>query len=260
MSDLRLTGHEARLLSGAAGRGVAAAMELIVEAARLMKAPRLQPISQAHVASCFWTGRTSRDFVAYLAQHGAQVAVPTTLNVSYLDRQTSSCPGRAEPAAIQEAREMMGLYEQLGCEPTWTCAPYHLPSRPPLGAHVAVSESNAIVFTNSVLGARTNKMVEFLDTCAAITGLVPFAGLHTPRARRGQVLYDLRGLSASLWQSVRALAGPETSSQPAGRRSSRMLRMVPWPSQMRTSSTPSKASAASAAATMSEVISSRPRA
>jgi predicted aconitase len=82
----------------------------------------------------------------------------------------------------------------MGCRQTWTCAPYQLPERPGFGEHVAWAESNAIVFANSVLGARTARYGDFIDICAAITGRVPNAGLHLTERRRGQVVFDLHGL------------------------------------------------------------------
>ena len=72
----------------------------------------------------------------------------------------------------------MDAYVAMGCRPTWTCAPYQLPERPALGEHVAWAESNAIVFANSVLGARTDRYGDFIDICCAITGRAPAAGLH----------------------------------------------------------------------------------
>src|SRR6266545_5802406 len=88
----------------------------------------------------------------------------------------------------------MDAYVAMGCRETWTCAPYQLPDRPDFGEHVAWAESNAVVFVNSVLGARTGRYGDFVDVCAAITGRVPNAGLHRTERRRGQVVFDLRGL------------------------------------------------------------------
>jgi predicted aconitase len=79
----------------------------------------------------------------------------------------------------------------MGCRPTWTCAPYQLADRPAVGDHIAWAESNAIVFANSVLGARTDRYGDFIDICAAITGRVPDAGLHRHENRRGQILFRL---------------------------------------------------------------------
>ena len=91
--------------------------------------------------------------------------------------------GDEETACL--ARKLMDAYVAMGCEPTWTCAPYQLPERPAPGAHVAWAESNAIVIANSVLGARTDRYGDFIDICAAITGRVPDAGLHRTENRRG---------------------------------------------------------------------------
>ena len=92
----------------------------------------------------------------------------------------------------------MDLYESMGCRPTWTCAPYQLPERPALGQHVAWAESNAIVFANSVLGARTDRYGDFIDVCAAVTGRAPFAGLHRDEERLAGLVLRLEGISPRL--------------------------------------------------------------
>ena len=93
----------------------------------------------------------------------------------------------------------MDLYLGMGCEETPTCAPYHLPGRPGLGDQVAWYESNAVVFANSVLGARTELYGEFIDVCGAVTGRVPDAGLHHTENRRAEVLFDVRDLPPDLF-------------------------------------------------------------
>jgi predicted aconitase len=85
----------------------------------------------------------------------------------------------------------MEAHIALGCESSFTCAPYQLRQRPRLGEQIAWAESNAIVFANSVLGARTNRYGDFIDLCAAITGRVPHAGLHVDENRYAQVVIEL---------------------------------------------------------------------
>jgi len=63
--------------------------------------------------------------------------------------------------------------------------------RPRFGQQVAWGESNAIVFANSVLGARTERYPDLLDICCAITGRVPAAGLHLSENRLGEILLNL---------------------------------------------------------------------
>lgn len=86
----------------------------------------------------------------------------------------------------------MDAYVAMGCRPTWTCAPYQLSWRPSTGDQIAWGESNAIVFANSVLGARTNRYGDFLDICAALTGRAPYTGLHTDEGRLGDFVVELQ--------------------------------------------------------------------
>jgi hypothetical protein len=84
----------------------------------------------------------------------------------------------------------MIAYQKMGAIPIWTCAPYQTEHRPKLGEQIAWGESNAIVFANSVLGARTERYPDYLDVAAAIAGRVPAVGLHLEENRRGQVVFD----------------------------------------------------------------------
>src|SRR5262249_15159425 len=148
-------------------------------------ASRLIDISSAHITSCYYNGRPSLDFAERLAALGAHVAVPTTLNAvappACLARRGSDAllhpQYRGGTPDTEEGGRLMDLYASLGARPTFTCAPYQLPGRPGLGENIAWAESNAVVFANSVLGARTNKYGEFIDICAAVTGRVPDVGL-----------------------------------------------------------------------------------
>ncbi|TCC65717.1 DUF521 domain-containing protein [Kribbella pittospori] len=192
MQTLRLTAEEEGVLGGQDGDGVALAMRVIVSLARIEGAPRLVEITSAHVDSCLYHGQVSLDFAHRLVDLGAKVRVPTTLNVGSMDLIHPELVRDRDLAA--SGRELMSAYVALGCTPTFTCAPYQLPNRPGLGEHVAWAESNAIVFANSVLGARTDRYGDFLDICAAITGRAPYSGLQTTEARRGTVTFDCRPL------------------------------------------------------------------
>ena len=88
---------------------------------------------------------------------GARVSVRSTLNVGALDLMGCARIRLQEPQRGM-ARRMMEAYRKLGCEQSWTCAPYQAGHRPALGSDVAWGESNAVVFCNSVLGARTNRL------------------------------------------------------------------------------------------------------
>jgi predicted aconitase len=179
------------MLAGTEGTGAALAMRLVVRAAEALDAPRLIPITGAHVDSCLYHGEATIDFVNRRVDGGAQVSVPTTLNVGALDLLHPEL-WHGDQRAAERGRLLMERYRQLGCTPTYTCAPYQLDfARPALGEQVAWAESNAIVFCNSVLGARTERYGDFTDIACAISGRVPDAGLHREEGRRAVLVLRL---------------------------------------------------------------------
>jgi hypothetical protein len=194
---VELTERDRTLLAGAEGDAAALAMRIVVEMAGVMGAGRLIGVASAHVDGCLYHGLAGLEFAERLAGGGATVSVPTTLNVGSLDLLHPE-RYRGDPQTATAARRQMDLYVRMGCRPTWTCAPYQLPERPAFGEHVAWAESNAIVFCNSVLGARTNRYGDFIDVCAAITGRVPFAGLHRDEERRARLVLRLDGVPERL--------------------------------------------------------------
>ena len=172
-------------------------MRLVVRMAEVAGAPRLRDVTRAHVDSCLYHGQVGLDFAERLLAGGAAVTVPATLNVSSLDLLHPELV-RLDDETRDRAARLMDAYVTMGCRPTWTCAPYQLPDRPAFGEHVAWAESNAIVFANSVLGARTNRYGDFIDICAAVTGRVPDHGLHTDDGRRAALLLRLRDIRDAL--------------------------------------------------------------
>jgi predicted aconitase len=194
---LELEPGDRAVLNGEQGEGAAFAMRLVVKMAEVARAPRLRDITQAHIDSCLYHGQAGLDFAERLLAGRASVSVPATLNVSSLDLLHPELV-RIDDATRDRAKRLMDAYVVMGCRPTWTCAPYQLPERPAFGEHVAWAESNAIVFANSVLGARTNRYGDFIDICTAITGRVPDSGLHTEEGRRATLLLRLDGLSDEL--------------------------------------------------------------
>jgi predicted aconitase len=157
----------------------------------------LLDIAGAHIDGCLYHGEVSLDFVERLVAGGGRVRVPTTLNVGSLDLIH---PELMRMSADEQTapRRLMKAHEELGCQPSFTCAPYQTLFRPAFGDQIAWGESNAIVFANSVIGARTNRYGDFIDLCCAITGRAPAWGLHLDENRRGRVLFRLVGFPASL--------------------------------------------------------------
>jgi len=197
---VELTPRQQAVAAGADGAGAAMALRIVAEAARLMGAPRLLPIASAHIDGALYHGDSGTLFAERLVAGGARVAVRATLNVGALS--PAGCAAvRLPPHERDMAARMMLAYEAMWCEPSWTCAPYQAGHRPARGTDVAWGESNAVVFCNSVLGARTNRYGDFLDIACAIAGAAPDYGLHRPENRIATMLVDATGLSATLRRS-----------------------------------------------------------
>src|SRR5260370_13612862 len=220
--SLALTDEERAMMAGSRGPASAMAAGILSETAAMLGAGRLVAVTSSHVDGCLYHGDSGVHFAERLAADGGRVAVPTTLNVGALDLLH---PGRVQfdRRTTEMARRMMIAYEQLGCAPSWTCAPYQAGHRPGLGEHVAWGESNAVVFCNSVLGARTNRLGDFLDICAALCARAPYTGLHRDENRQGRLGVDTSRRPGGLqrlhafYPVLRASLGAESDARADGR-------------------------------------------
>ena len=194
---MKLSEEENAILDGAAGSAPQLAMRIVVRMAAILGAEELVPVASAHIDGCLYHGDGGVEFAERLVNLGGAVSVPTTLNVGALDLLNPRNV-RASERRREMALRLMKAYESLGCRPTWTCAPYQAGHRPSLGEHVAWGESNAVVFANSVLGARTNRYGDFMDICCALVGRAPRTGLHLGERRRATVLVDTGSLNPAL--------------------------------------------------------------
>ena len=195
--NFELSDYDRAILNGGVGPAAQMAMRILRRMAPLYGATELLDISGAHIDSTIYIGQAGLEYAERLASMGARVRVPTTLNVSGLDE--GGWREWAVPTEWAEsARRQMIAYQSMGAVPTWTCAPYQTEYRPSFGEQIAWGESNAIVFANSVIGARTERYPDLLDICCAITGRAPAAGLHLEENRHGEVLLTLRGVPHTL--------------------------------------------------------------
>ncbi len=198
---LALTDKDRAMLRGDEGAAAKMAMNIIVRMAEVSGAKGLLDISGAHIDSTVYIGDAGLEFAERLASLGAKVAVPTSLNVSGLDEhhwQEWAVP----PEWARQAQRQMEAYRSMGTTPTWTCAPYQTEeSKPKFGQQIAWGESNAIVFANSVIGARTERYPDLFDICCAITGRAPAIGLHLTENRAGELLLQLRDVPDALQHS-----------------------------------------------------------
>ncbi len=178
------------LLAGRHGEAAAFAMRLLVKFADAMAAPAFLDIVGAHIDGCLYHGQVSLDFVEHAVAAKGRVRVPTTLNVGSMDLIHPELFRGPAKLATDGAR-VMRAHEELGCMATFTCAPYQTLFKPRLGDQIAWAESNAIVFANSVIGARTNRYGDFLDLACALTGRAPAYGLHLTHERRATHVFRI---------------------------------------------------------------------
>ncbi|MFB8343846.1 cis-3-hydroxy-L-proline dehydratase [Brucella cytisi] len=188
--EVALTDRDEALLSGVRGKAAQVAMRVITRMARLQGARQLIDVAQVHVDGCIYTGPGSLLFAERFRELGGHVVVPTTLNSISVDHKRWRAQG-IDPSFGEPAAKLGDVYTDMGARPTFTCAPYLLESAPKFGEQIAWAESNAVVFGNSVLGARTMKYPDFLDFCIALTGRAPLAGPHVDTNRKARLCVEI---------------------------------------------------------------------
>ncbi|KAM0721111.1 hypothetical protein Q7P37_003397 [Cladosporium fusiforme] len=191
---MQLSDLDNAYLSGKHGQASAAAMRIILEMSRLQGVQRLIDVTQVHIDGCVYTGPGSLAFAEKLRDLGGKVAVPTTLNSISVDQKRWRSHG-VEPTFGTASEKLGSTYTDMGARPTFTCAPYLLDSAPKQGDQIAWAESNAVVYANSVLGAKTMKYPDFLDIAIALTGRAPYGGLHLAENRVATLLISIVGVS-----------------------------------------------------------------
>ncbi len=196
---VNLSEKDRQMLDGDHGEAARLSMSILVRMAGVYEAAEMMDVTQAHIDGCGLMSTASLEFAETLASQGGRVSIPTTLNMVPLDLQNWREFGIPEDFA-DKATRLAKAYTDMGCIPTWTCAPYQGYLTPRFGQQIAWAESNAIVYANSVLGARTNRYGDYIDICAAITGRVPKYGLHLKHNRKGQILLRLVDIDPAMLQ------------------------------------------------------------
>ncbi len=194
---MRLTQEEKDMLSGRQGPAVQKAMEIIVALGKIYGASDLVPVESVQVAGVSYKnlGDAGLHFLQEWVRQGARVRVPTMLNPAGADLSRWQALGIPEEF-VRKQKAVIDAYVQMGISPTCSCTPYLIGNVPHLGDHLAWSESSAVAFANSVLGARTNREGGPSALAAAICGRTARYGLHLTENRRAthvvRVLCPLR--------------------------------------------------------------------
>ncbi|KAF4345397.1 DUF521 domain protein [Fusarium beomiforme] len=194
LEGIKLSALDQELLRGDYGEASRVAIRIVLRMAHLLGATRLMDVTQVHVDGCVYTGSATLALAERLRNWGGKVRIPTTLNSLSVDQKRWRVLG--VDTTFGEAADALGkAYTDMGAKPTFTCAPYQLESAPKLGEQVAWAESNAVVYANSVLGARTMKYPDFLDISIALTGRAPRGGPHLGINRLASVCVKVVGLA-----------------------------------------------------------------
>lgn len=179
-----LTKEEELILAGKYGHALQKAMEILVALGDIYGADRLIPIKSAQVAGVSYKniGDAGVEFLRDFVEAGAKVSVHTTLNPA----------GIGDEEFMEKQREVLELYRRMGIEVTSTCTPYYGANLPKFNDHLAWSESSAVSFANSLLGARTNREGGPSSLAAAIVGKTPNYGLHLDENRKATIIVDVK--------------------------------------------------------------------
>ncbi|HWQ79232.1 MAG TPA: aconitase X catalytic domain-containing protein [Anaerovoracaceae bacterium] len=184
-----LSDEEKRMLNGEMGYPKQKAMQILVALGESFGAEKMVDITSCHLpgASVQILGEAGVMFVREMAAKGGQFNAYTTTN------PTSCDPSRWEdlaisPDCVQKQQALTGAYQSLGAITCGCCSPYFIGNAPRLGEHAAWGESSAVVYANSVLGARTNREGGPSALAAALTGKAPAYGMHLKENRCGKIL------------------------------------------------------------------------
>jgi predicted aconitase len=189
---LQLTNAEERILSGEEGEVKERMFRLLVQLGDIYGADKMIPASSAQVAGVSYKsiGDPGMEFLEDYANKGAQVQIVTFLNPAGMDIEDWE-ELHIPPKFAENQLRIMSAFKKMGIVVSATCTPYLAGNLPRFKEHIAWSESSAIAFSNSVIGARTNREGGPSALAAALTGLTPNYGLHLEENRKPSVLVEV---------------------------------------------------------------------
>jgi hypothetical protein len=187
-----LTNDEERILSGENGEVMERMFRLLVRLGEIYGADRMIPASSAQVAGVSYKsiGDPGVEFLEDYAAKGATVKIVTFLNPAGMDIedwQKLNIP----PSFAEKQLRIMDAFRKMGIVVSATCTPYLAGNLPRFREHIAWSESSAIAFSNSVIGARTNREGGPSALAAALCGVTPNYGLHLDENRKPQIQVEV---------------------------------------------------------------------
>jgi hypothetical protein len=209
---MRLTDEETAMLAGKMGEPRRLALEHQVKVGRFFDAADMVPVSQVHImADTEALGEAGVEFVERIATYPEaerRTVVPTVTDPRGADFNAYKRLRQQEEWIDQEGR-VIEAFQALGVLMTDTCINYQTVIPPVLREHVAFGDTGSSIYTNSVLGARTNFEGGPSALAAALTGRTPRYGFHLDECRRGKALYALetRPQDWADWGAVGGIVG-----------------------------------------------------
>jgi predicted aconitase len=197
---LKITAEEESMLSGKQGEAARLSMEILVRIGSVYGAKRLVPVKSVHAGCAYPEFSASVDMMERYASLGGKFrTIPTInplLNPDNFDRwgefQESETKKKATIRQIDAIK-------RIGAIPDWSCVPYFEGNLPRMNEPISWVESSAVIFVNSVLGARTNRTAMGVDIASAITGRVPEFGFLLKEERAGNALVNLEFIPRGLF-------------------------------------------------------------
>jgi len=189
---MQLTPEEQDMYDGKYGIAVEKSMEILVALGDIYGAGKMVDITSAQIAGVSYKtiGDAGLEYLEELASTGVKVRVPSTLNPAGID--LVKWKELNFPADFADKQlKIIEAYSKMGISTTCTCTPYLVGNVPALGSHIAWSESSAVAYANSVLGARTNREGGPGALAAAICGKTAEYGYHLDENRKANYIFEV---------------------------------------------------------------------
>lgn len=188
-----LTKSEEKMCEGELGETICKSMDILVALGDIYNAPKLVDITSAQVSGVSYKtiGDAGLEYLEDLANDKkAEAKINSTLNPPGTDLDNWKELGFPEDFSIKQNR-IVEAYGELGIVKTCTCTPYLVGNVPRFKDHISWSESSAVAYVNSVIGARTNREGGPGALAAAIVGKTPLYGFHLDDARKADWIINV---------------------------------------------------------------------
>ena len=188
-----LTKEEQRMCDGEMGTTIQKSMDILVALGDIYGASKLVDITSAQVSGVSYKtiGEAGLEYLNDLAgENFLNSTVNASLNPPGTDLDNWEKLGFPRDFAIKQ-REIVDAYAKLGISKTCTCTPYLVGNVPRFKDNISWSESSAVAYANSVIGARTNREGGPAALAAAIVGKTPLYGFHLDENRGANLVVNV---------------------------------------------------------------------